>query len=72
MKLLPDVLVYHYFGWEFNTQNDELPERFIELDFPSGIKNLLWYDDLHDDIIHKVAKTSDHVLNLLNSAKKIN
>lgn len=57
MRLLPDMLVYHYFGWQFNTQNYDLPERLAELDCPHQMKNVLWYNDIHDGIVHQVGET---------------
>lgn len=54
-KLLPDILVYHYFDWAFTTENEELPSNFNFSDTPYEIKNIIWYDDLHDNIMSKVS-----------------
>jgi hypothetical protein len=56
-KILPDILVYHYFDWAFETQHEELPENYISLNYPFEIKNIIWYDDLHEGITQKVGKT---------------
>ena len=55
-KLLPPLLVYHYFDWALNTEHEDFNAKFNLPDTPHEIKNIMWYNELHDNIMVKVSR----------------
>ena len=57
-KLLPPLLVYHYFDWALKTEHEILAAKFNLPDTPHEIKNIMWYNELHNNIMVKVSRVS--------------